>query len=272
MWLQYQALWDLEPSQVYARLGDDLSRWQRLLADIRGARATFDNNDTRRSFGTIVVDYGQVQAKVNAKYDFWQREIVTRFGQRLGAAIADLFAALARARADLEEQSLESDNTADAVAFITFIGDVKRRLPGWTTALETCRAGQKLLERQRFQFPADWLYFDMVQGEWSAFSEILARKDAALQGQIGTVQGLGALKRRERGGESSNKSCASPVSSVCVARHRPSFSFSARAFRPATSSHGAAKDCAGGGGHRRPHPRGGRRVGAAQARAGRPQA
>ena len=187
VWLQYQALWDLEPAQVYTRLGDDLSRWQRLLADIRTARATFDNNDTRRSFGTIVVDYGQVQAKVNAKYDFWQREIVTRYGQRLGVAMSELFATLSRARADLEEQSLESDNTADAVAFITFVGDVKRRLPAWTTALETCRSGQKLLERQRFQFPQDWLFFDMIQGEWSAFNEILARKDATLQSQIGMV-------------------------------------------------------------------------------------
>jgi dynein heavy chain 1, cytosolic len=187
VWLQYQALWDLEPAQVYARLGDDLARWQRLLADIRAARATFDNNDTRRVFGTVVVDYAQVQGKVNAKYDFWQREIVTRFGQRLGAALADLFGQLARARADLEEQSLESDNTADAVAFITFIGDVKRRLGAWTAALETCRGGQKLLERQRFQFPTDWLYFDNVQGEWSAFNEILARKDALLQGQIGAL-------------------------------------------------------------------------------------
>jgi len=186
VWLQYQALWDLEPGQVYARLGDDLGRWQKLLNDIRAARATFDNSDTRRSFGTIVVDYGQVQGKVNAKYDFWQREILARFGQRLGAATNELYTALARARAELEEQSLESDSTADTVNFITYLTDVKRRVPAWAAALETCRGGQKLLERQRFQFPADWLYFDMVQGEWSAFSEILARKDGALQSQVGT--------------------------------------------------------------------------------------
>ena len=53
-WLQYQSLWDMEPAAVYARLGDELDTWHRLLCDIREARSTFDNSG-RKLFGPIVV-------------------------------------------------------------------------------------------------------------------------------------------------------------------------------------------------------------------------
>ena len=34
------------------------------------------------------------------------------------------------------------------------------------------RQGQKVLERQRYQFTSEWLYVDQVDGEWSAFNDI----------------------------------------------------------------------------------------------------
>ena len=45
-------------------------------------------------------------------------------------------------------------------------------------------AGEKILDRQRFQFPANWVYVEHVDGEWGAFSEILKRKDSAVQAQV----------------------------------------------------------------------------------------
>jgi len=178
-----------------------------LLGEIRAARNTFDNADTSRSFGSAVVNYAQVQAKVNAKYDSWQKEILSRFGQRLGGAMAEFFGVISKGRNELEAHSLDGEKTTDAVVFITFVGvpfrfvlfhskkvlikkmhsqELKRKLPAWTQALEIYRAGQKLLERQRFLFPADWLHFDQVNGEWTALNEILTRKNAAIQNQIGT--------------------------------------------------------------------------------------
>lgn len=46
------------------------------------------------------------------------------------------------------------------------------------------KEGQRILERQRYQFPSNWLYSDNVEGEWSAFSDILRRKDGAIQTQV----------------------------------------------------------------------------------------
>lgn len=43
--------------------------------------------------------------------------------------------------------------------------------------------GQRILERQRFQFPAQWLHVDNIEGEWGAFNEIIRRKDTSIQTQ-----------------------------------------------------------------------------------------
>jgi len=50
-WLQFQSLWDLGDTDVYKRLGDDLSEWQKILAELKKSRTTFDNEEKERSFG-----------------------------------------------------------------------------------------------------------------------------------------------------------------------------------------------------------------------------
>ena len=106
-WLQFQSLWDLEAEYVFNRLGEDLSHWQQLLTEIKKARSTFDTSETSKSFGVCVIDYEQVQARVNAKYDSWQRDILSRFGVKLGNAMKEMHASILKARNELEHQSIE---------------------------------------------------------------------------------------------------------------------------------------------------------------------
>ncbi|KIM47305.1 hypothetical protein M413DRAFT_440753 [Hebeloma cylindrosporum] len=106
-WLQFQSLWDLEAEYVFNRLGDSLANWQQLLTEIKKARSTFDTSDTQKSFGVCVIDYEQVQARVNAKYDSWQRDILSRFGVKLGNAMKEMHASILKARNDLEHHSIE---------------------------------------------------------------------------------------------------------------------------------------------------------------------
>ena len=54
--------------------------------------------------------------------------------------------------------------------------------------LQLFRNGQRLLEKQRFQFPPSWLYIDNIEGEWGAFSDIMKRKDTAIQQQVANLQ------------------------------------------------------------------------------------
>lgn len=187
-WLQFQSLWDLESDYVFNRLGEDLGKWQQILVEIKKTRSTFDNADTEKSFGSIVIDYGQVQSKVNSKYDSWQRDILNRFGSMIGNSMREFHASVSKARLDLEQHSVESNSTGEAVTFITFIQDLKRKVQRWTDDVAVYQNGQKTLERQRYQFPSDWLYVDQIEGEWSAFNEILTRKNNAIQEQVAGLQ------------------------------------------------------------------------------------
>lgn len=107
-WLQFQSLWDLESEYVFSRLGDSLASWQALLTSIKKARSTFDTSETCKSFGVCaIVDYEQVQARVNAKYDAWQRDVTSRFGVKLGNAMKEMHAQIMKARNELEHHSIE---------------------------------------------------------------------------------------------------------------------------------------------------------------------
>lgn len=58
----------------------------------------------------------------------------------------------------------------------------------WDKQVEVFREAQRILERQRFQFPNNWLHVDNIEGEWSAFNEIIKRKDTAIQTQVASLQ------------------------------------------------------------------------------------
>ena len=91
-------------------------------------------------------------------------------------------------RSDLENHVVDAATTSEAVGFITLMQELKRKMRSWEQQVEVFRAGEKILDRQRFQFPASWVYVDNVEGEWGAFNEIVKRKESSVQTQIGTLQ------------------------------------------------------------------------------------
>ncbi|KAF2152302.1 hypothetical protein K461DRAFT_241389 [Myriangium duriaei CBS 260.36] len=187
-WLQYQSLWDLQTDHVHQQLADDLSKWLQLLHEIRRMRDTFDTTATKRTFTHVVVDYEQVQLKVNAKYDQWQQELTTQFAQRLGNRSTEVYADLQKSRKDLEGQSLEASSTAQAVQFITIVQQVKRKAKVWEPEMGIFRDGQRTLSRQRYQFPSNWLYIEQVDHEWTALNEVLARKAKIIDDQTDALR------------------------------------------------------------------------------------
>ncbi|PGH26987.1 dynein heavy chain, cytoplasmic [Polytolypa hystricis UAMH7299] len=187
-WLQFQSLWDLQSSQVYDVLGDDLSQWLQLLQEIRKSRATFDTSEVGRSFGNVRIDYEQVQTRVNAKYDQWQHEILLKFGSKLGSRMQDVHGEIKVARNDLEGQALEASSTAHAVSFITIVQQCKRKARVWGPEVELFLQGQTTLKRQRYQFPANWLPVEQVEGDWNALNEVLERKSKIVQDQTDALR------------------------------------------------------------------------------------
>lgn len=65
---------------------------------------------------------------------------------------------------------------------------MKRNAQPWEAQLERCKAGQKLLSQQRFIYPSDWLYIDVIEGEWATFKQILNRRISTMEEQVPTLQ------------------------------------------------------------------------------------
>ena len=187
-WLQFQSLWDLQSESVYESLGDDLQQWLQTLNEIRKSRETFDTSQARRSFGLIMIDYEQVQVKINAKYDLWQNEILTKYAAKLGARINEVFHDIGNTRQELENSSLEASSTAQAVTFITAVQNAKRKVNLWEPEVGTFKQGQLTLSRQRFQFPSDWTPVERMEHEWHALNEILARKSKLVDDQTDALR------------------------------------------------------------------------------------
>ncbi|VDL72361.1 unnamed protein product [Nippostrongylus brasiliensis] len=187
-WLRYQALWDLQAEMLYERLGTDLSKWMKTLVEIRKSRSTFDTQDTKKEIFPVIVDYAKVQLKVTLKYDYWHKEVLQKFGTAVGNEMHQFFGNISKWREELESQGVDSGTTTDAVALITYVQTLKKQTKVGQETVDQFRAAQRLLSQQRYQFPAQWLYAENVEGEWSALTEILLRKDSSIQSQVNNLQ------------------------------------------------------------------------------------
>jgi dynein heavy chain 1 len=47
---------------VEESLGEDISKWQRMLLDISRARATFDTSSSSKQFGPVTIHFEQVHS------------------------------------------------------------------------------------------------------------------------------------------------------------------------------------------------------------------
>ncbi|KAJ3273119.1 hypothetical protein HDV01_004758 [Terramyces sp. JEL0728] len=182
-WLQYQSLWDLEPQTVFDTLGDDLQKWYNTLLDVKRVRSTFDTTETRQEFRGLAIEYGNVQQKVNLQYDIWQRDLINKFSTILLQKMQQFYSDLKNYRESLEK-NLAYSTTHELVNFLLLIQELGNETTNFDLKMKQFYNGQRILERQRYKFPQDWLYYDQVNGEHSAFKEILERKTRLIQDQI----------------------------------------------------------------------------------------
>ncbi|GAB6020623.1 Dynein heavy chain, cytoplasmic [Chamberlinius hualienensis] len=187
-WLNYQSLWDLQPDMLYGRLGTDVGLWMKALTDIKKSRGTFDTTEVRKEFGPVIIDYAKVQPKVSHKYDTWHNGVLAKFGTLLSEEMVQFHGSISKWRSDLEQHTIDTASTSEAVTFITNVQSLKRKMKSWEKQVDTFKEGQRILERQRFQFPNTWLHVDNIEGEWGAFNEIIKRKDASIQTQVASLQ------------------------------------------------------------------------------------
>ena len=165
LWKQYQSLWDLQSTQIYDMLGDQVDKWTQLLNEIRSGRKTFDGSDDKKVFGAIAISYGAVKGDVTTKYDLWHREILKKFGNQVSIAMKALKKEIYEARSKLEALSIDAQD--DVTTFVTEIQDIRRKVKGWEKGIQRMKKGEALLKGQRFQFPNDWPWLSVLEYEWS---------------------------------------------------------------------------------------------------------
>ncbi|KUF96061.1 valine--tRNA ligase [Phytophthora nicotianae] len=186
-WLQYQALWDMDAQTALNSFGEDLRKWQQILVDIKNERNAFDAVFNTKRFGPMVINYQQVQAQVNVKYDAWHNEFLAYFGDLLRDQINSFYSTISSKRTLLEQHALEAA-TAQVVAAITLIQEMRQMRVQWEEAVESFEQGERLLKKQRYRFTADWPSLANVEGEWEAFIQLLERKTAAMESQLPQLQ------------------------------------------------------------------------------------
>ncbi len=196
LWLQYQALWDTSVSFISDKLGTDIPQWRQLLSEVKDARNTIDTVNNEEIFGPIVINYSQVQNKINMKYDMWQKDLQVRFGSILLAAIKDAFNAISSDKIVLEEITYLSSATDitvnidnnNIIAGIENILRLKAVLPERKQYVNELELSEKLLYKQRYIFPNDWFAVSNVTGILNDFIQILDRRHGSMTNHLPALQ------------------------------------------------------------------------------------
>lgn len=85
-------------------------------------------------------------------------------------------------------EALNLNDSEDVTIFVTEVQEMNRNEQPWADQLERCKSGQKLLQEQRYQWPEGWLHIDMIEGEWGAFKQALAKKNVILEQETTSLQ------------------------------------------------------------------------------------
>lgn len=186
-WLSYQVLWDIQPKNILDKLGEDMSKWQQLMNELRVGRKTFDTSESEKQFGAVFIDYSMVQSKINNKYDSWHKEIMNKFANTLNDNMKVFYSKIFNARTVLENSSIENSQT-DVVAFITEIQENKKNLQNWESEFNSYKSGKLILDKQRYRFVGDSCNINQIESEWGKFNKILSKKDKAMSDQIPAIQ------------------------------------------------------------------------------------
>eukprot|EP00392_Amoebophrya_sp_AT5.2_P009227 g9255.t1 len=195
-WLQYQALWDISADSVFEKLGDDLSKWQQLLAEIKSSRLQLETQEAEKSFGPMTVDHSKVSTKILSKYDLWRRDILHEFGERVYTMASQLVGELRETRHTLEKASFEPGKPS-TMKSITTVQHLKQRRDEMQAQVAQILDCTKTLVRNKgYSFPDDFPTQEQQQSDWDSLSAVLERKAAVMEREMPSLKA--GIERQEK--------------------------------------------------------------------------
>jgi hypothetical protein len=96
----------------------------------------------------------------------------------------NFYAEISKWRPELENQSLDSPATSDAIALITAVQNLKKSFDVYDGQVTQYQTGERLLTSARHPLPNSWIFAEHVAGEWSALVELMERKNAAIKARV----------------------------------------------------------------------------------------
>ncbi|CAF3632269.1 unnamed protein product, partial [Adineta steineri] len=187
-WLKYQVLWDLEPNDVFQRLGTNVQSWFECLKDIKESRKTLDTNEAYKSFGPLIIDFSKIQTKIGVKYDNWHQDLLRKFGQIIQTVANDFHTNISEHRNNLETKSLEPGTLDDSVQLMDTIETVRETQIDNEMKIKQLLEAQRLLERQRYSFPENWISVDTIKNSWTSMNDVLKQKERVMETKLDTIQ------------------------------------------------------------------------------------
>ena len=185
-WKSYQVLWDIQPKTIYDKLGEETTKWQALMEELKNGQNSFNILETEKIIGSIVIDYASVQIKVKNKYDVWHKEVTNKFGQITNEGMKQFSNTINEARSNLEGSTLENEST-DIVSYITEVQNFTKNKEMWQKEMEKYKNSKKILDSQRYKFKGDFANMDQLESEWNKFEQILNKKSKEMDEKIPAI-------------------------------------------------------------------------------------
>jgi dynein heavy chain 1 len=189
-WLEFQILWDKSTTDIIALLGDDVLKWQYFLTDLAATRSGLESPETSATVGHLNIRYDKVKAQISFRYDSWQRDLQSAFANILRRRVAELFDELQSARERLESIHLDgiSSSTQDVIHGVTHVKDANGKVTYWQTYIEQLITGERVLRRQRYNFPWDWVESSRLKGLFQTIEQILLKRLQAIEDNRSILQ------------------------------------------------------------------------------------
>ena len=155
-WLQYQALWGITVAAVRNHLKSDLQQWIRIVNDIQTARKLVENASENVFFGPVVIAHRQAQSKVIEKFE----QLLFQCSQALALLTAEqnriVLSDLVDCKKRLEVVEL-AGTTGNALQEVSCVLQAQQTVRDKQLAVDLLLDSERLLKRQRHDFPLDWM-------------------------------------------------------------------------------------------------------------------
>ncbi|KAH0477442.1 MAG: hypothetical protein KVP17_003594 [Porospora cf. gigantea B] len=196
-WSRYQRLWEEDVSSLTTQMGTDLAQWQNLLNDIKSSRQSVHTEEEVVCLGPLVVNQSTVLQKVSSKFDSWHRECLQAFGNRVRETCLAMQTQIRATRGEMElladsnrsnlnqvesnATSMSPEATVALTEYMIKLDSIQLKVLSWSPDVDHLVSSERLLERQRFVFPNDWVWADQLTGDWEAFLQIFRLQHSSIE-------------------------------------------------------------------------------------------